>query len=99
MKTRIIGDIHGHIGPYINLLVDCDASIQVGDFGYGFINEPAERLVSDIHESGDHKFIRGNHDDPAKCKVAPGWIQDGLVRNDVMFIGGAWSIDWHLRTE
>jgi hypothetical protein len=27
-----------------------------------------------------------------------GWIKDGLVENDVMYIGGAWSIDHARRT-
>jgi Icc-related predicted phosphoesterase len=27
------------------------------------------------------------------------WIKDGTIQNDVMFIGGAWSIDYQWRTK
>ena len=47
----------------------------------------------------NHKFIRGNHDDPQACREHPYWIKDGLIENDIMYIGGAWSIDREYRTE
>lgn len=100
MKTRLIGDIHGALWGYENALRGCEKSIQIGDFGYGF-NNPQSWYDSakSIQESGDHRFIRGNHDDPALCKASPAFIRDGTVENDVMFVGGAWTIDaWH-RTE
>jgi len=72
-----------------------DHSIQVGDFGIGFGIEPLDNV--------NHKFIRGNHDDPALCQEFPNFIRDGSVgklsddREDWMAIGGAFSIDWMYR--
>jgi hypothetical protein len=48
----------------------------------------------------------GNHDNPYMCKQdMVGYISDGTVEGDVMYIGGAWSIDnpvappgWYRRT-
>lgn len=108
--TRIIGDIHGKIYDYRSYalvtgirgrhIVEPERSIQVGDFGIGFFSDFwHEREVEWQKEHPQHRFIRGNHDDPAKCKDMPGWIPDGTVEGDVMYIGGAWSIDHAWRTE
>lgn len=96
---RLIGDIHGKLPEYAEVIKDCDTSVQVGDFGWGFFNEVGEEYVNTLHRDGRHRFIRGNHDDPQKCRdVAVGWIADGVASSDIMYIGGAWSIDWRLRT-
>jgi calcineurin-like phosphoesterase family protein len=51
-------------------------------------------------KKGDHRFIRGNHDNPSVCKKHPFWIPDGTMVHDKIFcIGGAKSIDAHYRTE
>ena len=94
---RFIGDIHGHIGPYLNLLTDCAESIQVGDFGLGFGDITAARV--DDMLTGRHYFIRGNHDNPAECAKSNHWIADGHTERGMMFVGGADSIDKHMRTE
>lgn len=110
--TRIVGDIHGNFNEYsfYNLgvgrtrhmgdPVPPENSIQVGDFGIGFFTPYWHESVRDwmkVHTG--HRFIRGNHDDPAMCKTMPGYIADGTVEDDKMFIGGAWSIDHEMRTE
>ena len=103
--TRLIGDIHGEWELYHQTATDainfggCERTIQVGDFGVGFSGPYWHDRADEFHWDGTHRFIRGNHDDPSRCKKMAGWIQDGLVENDVMFIGGAWSIDHALRTE
>lgn len=99
--TRLIGDIHGHWYEYYNLTSSIEhSSVQVGDFGIGFNGQYWEDRVVEHHASGQHRFIRGNHDNPATCKAAmPGYIQDGTVENDVMYLGGAWSIDRGYRVE
>jgi calcineurin-like phosphoesterase family protein len=53
----------------------------------------------DTMSEGDHRFIRGNHDSPIACKKHKYWIPDGSLRNNMMFIGGAVSIDkqWRVR--
>lgn len=100
--TRIIGDIHGKIHDYKTYsLAGWDGpSVQVGDFGIGFAGDYWHKSVAEWQQANpQHQFIRGNHDDPARCKTMPGYIDDGTVENDVMFIGGAWSIDWAYRRE
>jgi hypothetical protein len=99
-KVRLIGDIHGDINSYRTMAAGADRSIQIGDFGFGFIGGFTEReLIYPFHSEGDRRFIRGNHDDPAKCKAAPGYIPDGTIEGDVMFIGGGFSIDRARRIE
>ena len=100
--TRIIGDIHGKIADYQRFSIgDFDGpTIQVGDFGVGFHGDFwHEKLSQWQNENSQHRFIRGNHDNLAKCKPLPGYIKDGMIENDVMFIGGAWSIDQARRIE
>ena len=103
--TRLIGDIHGEWELYHQTATDainfggCERTIQVGDFGVGFSGPYWHDRADEFHWDGTHRFIRGNHDDPARCRKMAGWIQDGLIEDDVMFIGGAWSIDHAHRTE
>lgn len=105
MITRIIGDVHAEWNSYLKLIKDTDNefdnSVQVGDFGVGFL--PPQRTEEMNHflenSSKNHRFIRGNHDNPEICKTQMnGYIPDGTVDNDIMYIGGAWSIDWQYRT-
>lgn len=98
---RFIGDIHGDIFAYENVLNGCTESVQIGDFGIGFLSPLQEEFVdTQLHADGRHKFIRGNHDDPGRCKERPGYIEDGTYDDErsILYIGGAWSIDWALRT-
>jgi hypothetical protein len=111
VKTRLVGDIHGKFNEYsfFNLGVGRyrhatdpappERSVQVGDFGIGFASEYWHNSVNDwMLKNPGHRFIRGNHDDPAKCKEMAGYIPDGTIEGDVMYIGGAWSIDKDFRT-
>ncbi len=105
VKTRIIGDIHGEWELYHQTATNainfggCERTIQVGDFGVGFSGPYWHDRADEFHWDGTHRFIRGNHDKPEKCKKMAGWIKDGFIENDVMFVGGAWSIDQAFRTE
>jgi len=100
---RFIGDVHGKWKQYKRIIGECDRSIQVGDFGVGFYNHRTETYSRPPHDHmarGDHKFIRGNHDNPSQCRSHPFWIRDGeLIEGRVFCVGGAMSIDKHLRTE
>jgi hypothetical protein len=87
---RFIGDTHSKWDQYLPLTEGVD-SIQVGDFGIGF------REVPDLNSRA--RFIRGNHDSPELARNHPNWIKDGLIENDMMLIGGAFSIDREWRTE
>lgn len=93
-KLRFIGDVHGKFNAYAKLLDGCDASIQVGDMGIGFPGDHTDPVFPP-----QHRFIRGNHDNPSVCRQHPNWIRDGSVEGNIMFIGGAWSIDECMRTE
>ena len=109
MLTRLIGDIHGQFYDYkaYSIADFSGPTIQLGDFGIGFgQGDYWHDSVNNFHESGNHRFIRGNHDYPALVKRMRGYIPDGTVQNDTMFIGGAWSIDnpqappgWYRRTK
>lgn len=102
--VRFIGDVHGKFGRYKTLLADSPyPTIQVGDMGLGFRNRATGAWSSnppyDQMAAGGHLFIRGNHDSPGACARHSQWIKDGTVVDDMMFIGGALSIDKEYRTE
>jgi hypothetical protein len=83
-----IGDIHGDYERYLKILSKHNTeSIQLGDFGAGFVKIP--ELPSNAH------FIRGNHDDPAECRQCPNYLGDWGYWADkkTFFISGAYSID------
>lgn len=96
---RLIGDKHGLWNDYQTVIHGCERSIQLGDFGIGFgQGDHWHDRVNYVVDGTQHRFIRGNHDNPSKCKEMLGWIPDGTVENDIMYIGGAWSIDRDYRT-
>jgi hypothetical protein len=101
--VRFIGDVHGYYKRYRNVIRPVKNSIQVGDMGVGFYNIKAHRYYAnppyDSMTRGNHRFIRGNHDNPEVCRNQSQWIKDGHYEDGMMFIGGALSIDKHLRNE
>jgi hypothetical protein len=90
MMTRYIGDVHGNMDQYQRLIRGIPKSVQVGDFGAGFVKIPELPI--------NHRFIRGNHDNPDICRNHPNCIVDGSFDGDTLYIGGAWSIDQQWRT-
>ena len=106
-KVFLVGDIHGKIAPFHAFVQRMHgrevAVVQVGDFGHGFLDHrTAKRAASFFRENaGTCGFIRGNHDDPQICRTMPGWIPDGHYDPNwgIMFVGGAFSVDQHLRTQ
>jgi predicted phosphodiesterase len=105
MKLRFVGDIHGKSLLYYEYAEEAlkngaDRVIQVGDYGVGFgQSDYWHNRISDFHQKTPKAgFIRGNHDNPDKVKEIFGWIKDGTVENDIMYVGGAWSIDHAYRT-
>jgi hypothetical protein len=110
--VRLVGDIHGGFNEYSFYTLGVgrtrhmgdpappDHSVQVGDFGIGFYTPYWHESVREwMKVNTGHRFIRGNHDDPAMCKTMPGYIPDGTIEKDVMYVGGAWSIDHAYRVE
>lgn len=103
-KTRFIGDVHGYkneLALILNNIPDNVTSVvQVGDMGVGMgQSDYWHESLEDMLQAVNGRFIRGNHDSPSQCKEMHTWINDGRIENDVMFIGGAWSIDYQWRTE
>lgn len=98
MKTRIIGDIHGKFNDYLEVIDGCDRSIQIGDFGIGFFNDAMHQNIEEKLKDTDHKFFRGNHDDPGRCNQMAAHLGDFGIINDTMWIAGAWSIDWVIKS-
>ncbi len=98
-----IGDVHGKYEQYKRIIKEHKDTIQVGDMGVGFRRWPhGEWQKNPPHAlmvEQNARFIRGNHDNPLVCSQHSQWIQDGKVANDMMFIGGAFSIDWRYRVE
>jgi len=95
-----IGDVHGKYEQYKKIIKEHKDTIQVGDMGVGF-----RRLNGEWRQNPPHKlmmeqnarFIRGNHDNPGVCAGHSQFIPDGKIIDDMMFIGGAFSIDWQYR--
>lgn len=99
---RFIGDVHGKFSRYKAIIeTSPHCTIQVGDMGVGFRrsngdwdkNPPFDKMLD-----GGHRFIRGNHDNPQVCREHQMCIPDGTVEDNMMFIGGALSIDKAYRT-
>lgn len=101
--TKFIGDVHGKYESYLRLIKDNFGTIQVGDMGVGFRRWPHGELRSnppyDEMVKSFAMYIRGNHDNPTVCYNHTQCIKDGHVEGDMMFIGGAYSVDWDLRYE
>ena len=100
MKISFIGDVHGKTNQYQKMLRRRFAgqrTFQLGDMGVGFGRGEAGGLHVDIMNSGDHKWIRGNHDNPELCQrlTDRGYAGDvGYWPEDkLFFLGGAYSID------
>lgn len=103
---RFIGDVHGRFRQYKRIIKDCPRSIQVGDMGVGFkaLRQGEVKNLQnppfDAMSEGDHKFIRGNHDNPQACANHHYFIPDGSILDDHIYcLGGAVSIDKAWRTE
>lgn len=92
----VIGDVHGMIDRYIDLVIDHEGpTLQLGDMGFDY-----EQLrILDPHQ---HKFFGGNHDNYDKyysCPHALGNFGVWHADKDIFYVRGAWSIDQTYRTE
>jgi len=100
---RFIGDVHGKFGQYKTIIKQYPDTIQVGDMGIGFRRWPhgecSENPPYDAMVASNARFIRGNHDNPTVSRRHTQWIPDGHIENDMMFVGGAFSIDFKYRVE
>lgn len=92
MKITFIGDVHGQTDIYQKMLrqkFEGQRTVQIGDMGIGFKGVGLHRMPE------NHKWFRGNHDDPAKCRQNPNYLGDyGFFRDENLFwLAGGFSID------
>lgn len=106
MKQLFLGDVHGKYGRYKTIMKKHSNIIQLGDMGVGFfkygLNQDIKAEANPPYnymKKGNHRFIRGNHDNPAVCKKHSQYIYDGHTENGMMFIGSASSTDTDKRIE
>lgn len=94
MKSiKILGDVHGKFLHYLRFVDNCEYSVQIGDFGFGY------SILNGIN-SDKHKLFFGNHDNQ-NCFDIPHnlghygtYTLNGVV---FFFIRGAFSIDYKYR--
>lgn len=89
MKILLIGDVHGHIGRYIQKAKPVPYSLQVGDLDFNY-----DRL-SEL-DPNYHKVVAGNHDNYER--MTPHFLGDFGVWNNIFFVRGEYSIDKQWRT-
>lgn len=101
----VIGDIHGDFRFLKRLIANNPEWTRLtiaGDIGLGFPDSMDVPFESPI----PIRFIRGNHDNPDFIRnLPPEWaeanwhyIPDGTIEDEVLYIGGAFSIDHMQRT-
>ncbi len=92
----LVGDCHGkfrQLKPILESAGDTEVII-LGDVGIGFPDTGDRPLFRK-----NCKFFRGNHDKPAACRAHPQYLGDFGVHRGMFFLGGAKSVDRHLRKE
>ena len=108
IKRRFIGDTHGKFTQYKKLIKEVPDSVQVGDFGVGFMKYdfeynllPTQNPPYDAIKRGNHRAIRGNHDNPGVIAKQSYWIPDCTFEEDTgtFYLGGGFSIDRAWRIE
>jgi Icc-related predicted phosphoesterase len=85
----IVGDVHGEFDLYKYLVKGAKESIQLGDLYLGFPNKKELELPS------QHKFIRGNHDDPDLIRKHPNYLGEYGMYKGIFFVSGAYSVNWY----
>lgn len=94
-KMLIIGDVHGKLKKYKNLIKQTEYSVCVGDFGFYKIHRKILRSTNFDKEK--HKVILGNHDfrsDEGKFPhVLDKFGEYQLETTKFFYISGAESID------
>lgn len=98
-----MGDIHGDFNTYEYIIQKMllkgnkkgmDCSLQLGDVGLGFFNINDNSELSNI--GSQHKWIRGNHDNPSVCKkYKNNYLGDFGYheKSGIFYISGGYSID------
>lgn len=101
-KLRLVGDVHGYTGNYLDMVKDVPLSLQVGDVGFRY--DDLKTLDSD-----KHRIVAGNHDNYCEDENGKFYLQTPHFLGDygvweapgfgpVFYVRGAWSIDQDVRT-
>lgn len=112
-RVIVIGDSHSDYSGIrkLNTLYGNSIFLHVGDFGVGFSNRDEEIVsqLGDLLDKNGNKLLieRGNHDSPKwfdNREIGPiKFLKDNQVirigSKDILFIGGAISIDRTVRKE
>jgi len=99
---RVIGDVHGHVQPYMKLIKSAEYSVQLGDFGFA---EQYRRLDWHLdqkpYDRSRHMIIPGNHDDYDNLPESALGNYGYRIVDQIGFfwVRGAFSVDHHIRTE
>ena len=96
MSIVVIGDVHGKTHIYQKRLrqhYEGRRTVQLGDMGIGFKGVGLHEMPM------NHRWFRGNHDNPEMCRQHPNYLGDyGYLPDDKLFwLAGAWSIDHSMR--
>ena len=87
---RMVGDVHGMVNNYVELVHQCDYSLQIGDMGFDYTGLK-------ILDYERHKFIGGNHDNYDEYYTCPYALGDYGIHKagnfECFYIRGAFSID------
>lgn len=94
-----IGDIHGDLNRYYWLIDHSgknakgfDQSIQIGDTGIFYPQD-----IDLIRNDPNHKFFRGNHDNPEIYHEHPCAMKDYGIHDEMFWLAGGYSIDKDFR--
>lgn len=98
MKLVCIGDVHGKTHIYQKMLrqkYQGVRSVQLGDMGIGFKGVGLHEMEM------NHRWFRGNHDWPEKCRANTNYLGDfgGEPDTGLFWVAGAQSIDRQFRIE
>lgn len=89
MSLVLIGDVHGQVEKYRNIVSHYPHTLQIGDFGFEYGNIKVDPKY--------HKFFGGNHDNYDTIHLSPHNIGDfgdyTLGGVDFFFVRGAFSPD------
>lgn len=98
-EVVLIGDIHGDISNYLQMIKSFNKSIQLGDMGIGFGYKYNKFDHEFPYHKNKHSFIAGNHDNPEVCKKHKNYLGNfGITDDGIFFVGGGYSIDKEFRT-
>jgi hypothetical protein len=89
---RIIGDVHGKVDQYLELIKEVPSSFQLGDFGFQGAWDKLNYCVDPVM----HRVGQGNHDPHDILQNYPHWVGrfgEVLQEQKFFWIGGALSID------